>query len=200
MWLDRVDATLKTSTERIKEWQSNETFDSVRKMTDEDGVKVFYIRRNHDHEMNPETVKTLMGEKVEFIGGTLIYVTKSDDGQTYRIRFAHGHDWDIFNTYSLAHPKDPLGGRPFGYYVTRAVATADVHESETEVVLMQIVSELLNHLSESFIMEMLAQPFVQETFSKSMIERALDRSISEDDYIRLNGKSVEIPFLQTCHR
>ena len=55
---------------------------------------------------------------------------------------------------------------------------------------MQIVSELLSmikcHLSESFIMEMLAQPFVQEKFSKSMIERALDRSISEDEYIRLD--------------
>lgn len=138
MWLGRVDATPKIITERIKEWQSNKTcsllFDRVRKMTDEDGVKVFYIRGNHDHEMDPETVKTLMGKKVEFIGGTLIYVIKSDDGQTYRIRFAHGLDWNIFNTYSLAHPKDPLGGRPFGYYVTRAVATADVHESETEVV------------------------------------------------------------------
>lgn len=55
---------------------------------------------------------------------------------------------------------------------------------------MQIVSELSTmikcHLSESFIMEMLAEPFVQEKFSKSMIERALDRSISEDEYIRLD--------------
>lgn len=138
MWLERVDVTPKTISERIKEWQSNGTcrmlFDSIRRMAEEDGVRVFYLRGNHDHEMDPETVKTLMGEKVEFIGGSLIYVIKSDDGQTYRIRFAHGHDWDIFNTYSLAHPEDPLGGRPIGYYVTRAVATADAHESETEVV------------------------------------------------------------------
>ena len=103
-------------------------------MTQEDGVKVFYLRGNHDHEMGAETVKTLMGDEVEFIEGSLIYVIKSDDGQTYRIRFAHGHDWDIFNTYSLSHPDDPLGGRPIGYYVTRAVATADKHESETEEV------------------------------------------------------------------
>ena len=103
-------------------------------MTNEDGVKVFYLRGNHDHEMDAETVKTLMGEKVEFIRGSLVYVIKSDDGQTYRIRFAHGHDWDIFNTYSLTHPQDPLGGRPIGYYVTRAVATTDAHETETEVV------------------------------------------------------------------
>ena len=138
MWLERVDANIKTISELINEWQSNETcrvlFDSIRKMTEEDDVKVFYLRGNHDHEMDPETVKILMGEKVEFIEGSLIYVIKSDDGQTYRIRFAHGHDWDIFNTYSLAYPSDPLGGRPFGYYVTRAVATAHALESETEVV------------------------------------------------------------------
>ena len=103
-------------------------------MIQKDGVKVFYLRGNHDHEMDAETVNTLMGDGVEFIEGSLIYVIKSDDGQTYRIRFAHGHDWDIFNTYSLSHPDDPLGGRPIGYYVTRAVATAVKHESETEEV------------------------------------------------------------------
>ena len=143
MWLDRVDVAPRTISERIKEWQSNQTCrllcESVRKMSDEEDVKVFYLRGNHDHEMDQKTVKTLMGEKVEFIEGSLVYVIKSDDGQTYRIRFAHGHDWDIFNTYSLAHPKDPLGGRPFGYYVTRAVATADSHENETEVVSNSVI-------------------------------------------------------------
>ena len=138
MWLDRVDVKPKTIEERIKDWQSNETcsllFQSVRKMTQKDGVKVFYLRGNHDHEMDAETVKTLMGDGVEFIEGSLIYVIKSDDGQTYRIRFAHGHDWDIFNTYSLSQPDDPLGGRPIGYYVSRAVATAEKRESETEKV------------------------------------------------------------------
>ena len=138
MWLDRVDVTPKTISERIKEWESNDTchllFQSVRKMADEDGVKVFYLRGNHDHEINAQTVKTLMGGNVEFIEGSLVYIIKSDDGQTYRIRFAHGHDWDIFNTYSLSHPNDPLGGRPIGYYLTRAVATADAHKSETEMV------------------------------------------------------------------
>ena len=86
MWLDRVDVTPKMIKERIKEWESNDTcrllFQSVRKMTDEDGVKVFYLRGNHDHEMDAETVKTLMGGNVEFIEGSLIYIIKSDDGQT----------------------------------------------------------------------------------------------------------------------
>ena len=145
MWLDRIDVTPKTIGARIKEWQANDScrllFQSIRKMTDEHGVKVFYLRGNHDHEMDAETVKTLMGEKVEFIAGSLIYVIKSDDGQMYRIRFTHGHDWDIFNTYSLSHPDDPLGGRPIGYYVTRAMATAGAHKCETEEVCNNIIAE-----------------------------------------------------------
>ena len=142
MWLDSANVKPKAINERIMEWQSNETcrllFESVRKMTQEDKVKVFYVRGNHDHEMDAETVKTLMGDGVEFIEGSLIYVIKSDDGQTYRIRFAHGHDWDIFNTYSLSHPDDPMGGRPIGYYVTRAVATSVRQESDTEKVCKSI--------------------------------------------------------------
>ena len=55
---------------------------------------------------------------------------------------------------------------------------------------MQIVSELLSklkcHLASSFIMEILSQSCVQERFSRSMMERALGRSISEDEYIRLD--------------
>ena len=59
---------------------------------------------------------------------------------------------------------------------------------------MQVVSELLSnikcHLTESFIMEILAQHCVQEKFSKSMIERALGRNISEDEYIHLEDKTA----------
>lgn len=138
MWLEPMTLSPLTLKERIAKWKSNVTcdlfFKVVRKMAEEDGVKVFYIRGNHDHEMTAEAVAELMGKKVEFIAGTLIYVINSDDGQQYRIRFAHGHDWDLFNTYSLTDSDDPLGGTPIGYYVTRAVATTDAVMTETEEV------------------------------------------------------------------
>lgn len=62
---------------------------------------------------------------------------------------------------------------------------------------MHTVSELLSmlkcHLCSSFIMEMLAQSCVQEKFSRSLIERALGRSISEDEYIRLeDNKGIKM--------
>lgn len=138
MWLEPVTLSPLTLKERIAKWKSNVTcdlfFKVVRKMAEEDGVKVFYVRGNHDHEMTAVAVAQLMGKEVEFVEGTLIYVINSDDGQQYRIRFAHGHDWDLFNTYSLTDPNDPLGGRPIGYYVTRAVATTEAVMTETEEV------------------------------------------------------------------
>ena len=140
MWLEPMTLSPLTLQERVAKWKENETcnlfFSVVRKMAEEDGVKVFYIRGNHDHEMTAEVVEQLMGKKVEFIEGTLIYLINSDDGQQYRIRFAHGHDWDLFNTYSLTEPNDPLGGRPIGYYVTRAVATTERVFTETEEVTL----------------------------------------------------------------
>lgn len=149
MWLAPMTLSPLTLPERVAKWKSNISckvfFDVVRKMAEEDGVKVFYIRGNHDHEMTAEAVEELMGKKVEFIEGTLIYVINSDDGQQYRIRFAHGHDWDLFNTYSLTDANDPLGGRPIGYYVTRAVATTETVITETEEVR---VHALLFHFTQ----------------------------------------------------
>ena len=34
-------------------------------MAEEDGVNVYYVRGNHDYEIDEETVKVLFGEKVE---------------------------------------------------------------------------------------------------------------------------------------
>lgn len=84
--------------------------------------------------MDAETVQDLFGPKVEFIAGTLIYVINSDDGQQYRIRFAHGHDWDIFNTYAMTKPNDDLCGKPIGYYVARAAVTSETSLSEVQQV------------------------------------------------------------------
>ena len=127
-WLDPITISPQSNQERKANWKQNDVcslfINAVRHMAEEDDVKVFYIRGNHDHEMDAETVRDLFGPKVEFIPGTLIYVINSDDGKQYRVRFAHGHDWDVFNTYSVSEPGDELCGKPIGYYVARAGATS----------------------------------------------------------------------------
>lgn len=138
MWLDPFTISPQSNQERKAKWQQNEVCSSftssVRQMAEKENLKVFYIRGNHDHEMDAETVQDLFGPKVEFIAGTLIYVINSDDGQQYRIRFAHGHDWDIFNTYAMTEPNDDLCGKPIGYYVARAAVTSETSLSEVQQV------------------------------------------------------------------
>ena len=89
--------------------------------------------------MDAETVLDLFGPNVEFIAGTLIYIINSDDGQQYRVRFAHGHEWDIFNTYSVKDQNDELCGKPFGYYLTRAIAQSDGSYSKVQQVCYVIL-------------------------------------------------------------
>ena len=138
MWLDPFTMSPQSNQERKTKWKQNEVcslfINAVRQMAKKDDVKIFYIRGNHDHEMDAETVRDLFGPKVEFIPGTLIYVINSDDGKQYRVRFAHGHDWDVFNTYSVSEPGDELFGKPIGYYVARAAATSDALMSEVQQV------------------------------------------------------------------
>ena len=62
---------------------------------------------------------------------------------------------------------------------------------------MNITAELLSsircHITESFVMEILACSFAQKKFTKSLIERALGQPISEDAYIHLDdGTAVKM--------
>ena len=62
---------------------------------------------------------------------------------------------------------------------------------------MNISAELLSsiccHITESFVMEMLACSFAQKKFTKSLIERALGQPISEDAYIHLDdGTAIKM--------
>ncbi|XP_022797350.1 uncharacterized protein LOC111335634 [Stylophora pistillata] len=200
MWLDPITLTPPTLQEKIANWKKNETcslfFSIVRKMAEEDGVKVFYVRGNHDHEITAGAVEELMGNKVEFIEGTLIYVINSDDGQQYRIRFAHGHDWDLFNTYALTEPNDPLGGRPVGYYVSRAVATAKTVMTETEEVLRDVTKALMQMVDGrlgSAVVQMLAKGPLQKRFTETMIERGVGRDVNKNECILLQeGKWIKM--------
>ena len=57
----------------------------------------------------------------------------------------------------------------------------------------ELLSTIRCHITESFVMEMLACPVVQEKFTKSLIGRALGRNISEDECILLDdGKWIKM--------
>ena len=106
----------------------------IRKMADDDDVRVYYIRGNHDCDMDADMVRELFGPNVSFIPGKLIYCINTGC-QEYRIRFEHGHDYDLFNCTDLAPDDSPLRGRPVGYYISRCAQSAkENYFSDTEMV------------------------------------------------------------------
>ena len=107
---------------------------AIQKMAEDDDVRVYYVRGNHDIDIDEEMVKELFGEKVVFIPGKLIYIINTGSLE-YRIRFEHGHDYDLFNCTDLAPMESPLQGRPIGYYVSRcAQSSKETYFSDTEMV------------------------------------------------------------------
>ena len=107
---------------------------AFKKMAEEDEVRIYYIRGNHDVAIDAEVIKELFGEKVRFIPGKLIYLINTGS-QEYRIRFEHGHDYDLFNCMDLAPVDSPLRGMPIGYYISRcAHSSKEKYFSDTEMV------------------------------------------------------------------
>ena len=106
----------------------------IKKMAEDDDVRIYYLRGNHDCDMNAEMVAELFGPKIMFIPGKLIYCINTGH-QDYRIRFEHGHDYDLFNCLELSPEDSPLQGRPVGYYISRCAQSAkENYFSDTEMV------------------------------------------------------------------
>ena len=84
-------------------------------MADHDDVKVYYIPGNHDFQITHDMVRNMFGENVKFVAeGKLVLVIQTDHGQTYTVRFEHGHHHDMFNSADFL-----IKQRPIGYYVSR---------------------------------------------------------------------------------
>lgn len=67
----------------------------------------------------------------------------------------------------------------------------------------QLMSGIKSHIAKSFIMEMLSTSTLQRWFTKSLIERALGRSISDNEHICLDDNTsikmetvIEYPYFK----
>jgi len=201
MWMSPITITPTSKEEYAESWKSHKEISTIlrciRKMADEDNVQVYYIRGNHDWDMDAELAKELFGPKVHFIPGKLIYCI-SNGSQEYRIRFEHGHDYDLFNCVELAPEDSPLQGKPIGYYVSRCAQTSkDNYFSDTELVIQDtlrwILSVIPNKIIGSAIAEILSKNFFQKRLLTRMFEGALDLEITDDSCVLLeNDKWVRL--------
>lgn len=148
MWLDAFHEVPVSNEERVKQWKhcGNVLIDGVQRLVTDCGVQVFYVRGNHDHEITEDDVNAIFNGLVKFVECTLILRLKVSGVKSHIVRLAHGHEWDVFNSYLLRHSDQLMVNRPIGYFIARAVATSGrgAQDSELEDLLIGLAKGLLN--------------------------------------------------------
>ena len=193
MWYGHMDDPPLTIDEWMEWWTSGDVNgldnfrQAVRRLAEEKGVKVYYVRGNHDHEMTEWAVKHLFGEKVMFIPGVLIYEVSQGDA-IYRVRMQHGHDWDIFNGFSLGE-ENLINKKPIGFFVARCAHTGQYKCGNVSHFILDVVPSILEKIklpSESGMMRVLSTCAIQRMFTRTLLESALNGALREDEQFVLD--------------
>lgn len=203
MWLEKFHQVPPTNASRLELWRDagKVLISAVKRLVEECGVKVFYVRGNHDREITEADVMDLFDQRVTFIPCTLILHLQVSPDHTQRVRFAHGHEWDVFNSYTLAQTDALLPDKPIGYYIARAVATSGGRDegSELEGILIGLAKSLLTVIPrylEDDLVDVLEGPDYQRKLTERLFEGAFKVKdidilakakcrVTEDTYIRL---------------
>lgn len=215
MWLEKFPEVPPTNQQRVEFWKQSSPMlaAAITKLVDECNVQVFYIRGNHDREITDEDVNSIFNNKVSFVPCTLILKMKTSDTNEHRIRFAHGHEYDIFNSYMLCQTNNLLPDKPIGYYIARAVATSGRADSDGELedILIGLASTLLTMVPAA-LEDDLVDSLLDRDQHRKLIERLFEGAfkvkdidfmlhakcrIAEDKWIRLKTM-LEYPLLRLC--
>ena len=215
MWLEKFAEVPPTNEERVKLWKEVATVLSaaVTRLVNDCGVKVYYVRGNHDHEISEEDVSKIFEVPVTYVPCTLILRIQTGDESEQRVRFAHGHEWDVFNSYILQQTNNLLPDRPIGYFIARAVATAgrgDV-QSEVEDLLIGLATTLLSLIPsalEDDLVDSLIEPAQQRRLLTRLFEGAFKVKdieflihakckMGDGKYIRLDTL-LNYPLMRLC--
>lgn len=215
MWLEKFAEVPPSNQERLDAWKSSAAvlISAVNKLVTKCSVKVYYVRGNHDHEITEQDVAAIFGGQVTFVPCTLILRIQTGDESEHRVRFAHGHEWDVFNSYMLHKTKNLLPDRPIGYYIARAVATAGHGDSASELedILIGLASALLTIIParlEDDMVDSLLEPTQHRKLLSRLFEGAFKVKdidylieakcrVSEDKWIGLRTM-LEYPLLRLC--
>ncbi|XP_066295066.1 uncharacterized protein [Branchiostoma lanceolatum] len=195
MWVQEAAEPAWTDQDFLRHWKTDalcKAFTkSVCKMAEEYGVAVYYVWGNHDHEITPAMVHELFSGKVRFIPGVLIY-SISVAHREYRVRFEHGHIWDLMSTYSYAESHGLVCGRPFGYYICRCASyrilngqlAGDALDESIQTAKAQFHAMLKS--AGPGIMSLMCLPDIREELLSLLLELALGGSIHGNGVVRMH--------------
>jgi len=186
-----------TNDDLVKRWKADDTcaeFCKRIKLLAKD-VRIYYVWGNHDHDIDQKSIDQMFGAgAVQFVQGNLTVVMNDSKGKKkYRMRFEHGHDHDLFNSYSYG-PTTLIEGRPLGYYLARAAASAQVVDSESRLIeAVKWVMTSLPHLMGEGIAAALRLPEVSKAVLKNIFSQAMNQEpIADDQFLLADGKSVSM--------
>eukprot|EP00058_Branchiostoma_floridae_P009949 XP_002595437.1 hypothetical protein BRAFLDRAFT_69269 [Branchiostoma floridae] len=188
MWCHPHDGDAMTDQELVEAWQKDEPcqkFIQSLLLLINKGVHVYYVMGNHDHNVMPWMADKLglvtRGDKFHLVRGVLVMEVKVDD-QLYRVRFEHGHDEDIFNTYGGVAEEDLIGGEPLGYISSRTSSKRDgdplpilEKKSAATVATYTLLGSQALHL--------LSSRSRSERAMRVILEHSLGRKMTDDDVV-----------------
>ncbi|XP_066287443.1 uncharacterized protein [Branchiostoma lanceolatum] len=187
LWAHPHDGDAMTDQELVEGWQSDEStqkFIQSLLLLVQSGVHVYYILGNHDHNVRPWMADKLgltSGDRFHLVRGVLVLEVKVE-GRQYRVRFEHGHDEDIFNSYGGVAEEDLIGGEPFGYISSR---TSSKRDGDPLPVLdkMSAAAVAVYNLLGSQALHLLCSRDRSEKFMRIILEHFLGRRMTDDDVV-----------------
>ena len=207
MWHGDVIEPPMTTEQYLELWRSGEVsglrtlIDNVKFLATEKSVKVYYVRGSHDHEVTPNVVEELFGDSVTFIAGALIYeITQGK--QVYRVRFEHGHQQDLFDSYALGDD-NLVNERPIGYYAARYQHTGLSKSSFRPNVLLErlppVLEQVESDVTGSFLVRILSATSLKTELTKALLEGALHGKINADQKFPLDAEGNYITARGLCN-
>lgn len=193
MWLDKFWEVPPSNEDRVNSWRECSTvlIEAVDRLVNECDVKVFYVRGNHDGAIQESDVNSIFDGNVTFIPSTLVLTLKTSENSDHRIRFCHGHQYDLFNSSVLNKSDHLIADRPIGYYVARAVGSSSPHKMEVEELLKKIALKILRaipkHL-ENNVMD----AFLKNGHEKKLLGRIFEGALEIGDLKKMEDAIIRV--------
>jgi UDP-2,3-diacylglucosamine pyrophosphatase LpxH len=137
LWLYPVNVAPWTAKQIIQKWSGADSVVSALKECANKLPDVFYINGNHDMDVTAADL-ALISPKIKFRTSDQYNAAHANI-----LHLEHGHLVDMFNAPDISG--DAIKGLPFGYFITRLMATANNHNDLWEE-LADIVSSHLKRL------------------------------------------------------
>jgi len=177
LWLYPVNTVPLTAQQIIQHWNNGaDSVVSALKACANKLPNVFYINGNHDMAVTAADI-ALISPKIKWISSEQYNATHANT-----LHLEHGNLVDMFNAPDISN--DPIKGLPFGYFITRLVATANNH--------IEVWKALSGQVESYFKMINLKHLFMKKAQADEVERFSLHNWLQEqfDDLLRTAGKEL----------